>query len=181
MVATFRSGRVATLALTAVLAATAAWGQSSRLEGLSLSDDQPINIESDRLEVRENEKVAVFSGNVNAKQGDTVLKAATLTVYYGGEGSAATGSADIERIEASGKVYMKSKEQVATGDRGSFDMKTEVLVLTGDEVVLSEGDNVLVGCELVVQMRTGLAQVNGCNNGTGRVRVLVDPKNARQP
>ncbi len=171
------------VAAIAVLAATAVpvWAQSSRLNGLSLSGDQPINIESDRLEVREGDKIAVFSGNVNAIQGDTTLKAGTLTVYYGGEGSAATGSADIRRIEVAGKVYLKSNKQVATGDKGSFDMQSEVLVLSGDRVVLSEGDNVLVGCELVVQMKTGLAKVNGCKNGSGRVKVLVDPKNAKQP
>ena len=41
-------------------------------------------------------------------------------------------------------------------------MKTEVLVLSGKEVVLSEGANVLSGCKLTVQMKTGKAQVDGC-------------------
>lgn len=171
---------VAAAAMTAVLTASA-WAQTSRLEGLKLSGDQPINIESDRLEVRENDKIAVFTGNVNATQGATVLKASTLTVFYGGEGSAATGSADIRRIEVSGKVYVKSNEQVATGDKGSFDMQSEVLVLSGKQVVLSEGKNVLVGCELVVNMKNGQARVNSCGNGSGRVKVLVDPKSTKQP
>ena len=166
----------AAFAMATILAGPA-WGQASQLDGLKLSGDQPINIESDRLEVRENDKIAVFSGNVSATQGATLLKATQLTVYYGGEGSAATGSADIRRIEVSGKVYVKSNQQVATGDEGSFDMQSEVLVLTGNRVVLSEGDNVIEGCELVVQMKTGEARVNGC----GRVKVLVDPKTANRP
>ena len=49
----------------------------------------------------------------------------------------------IDRLEVDGKVYVKSDNQVATGDSGTFDMKTEVLVLSGKEVVLSEGTNVL--------------------------------------
>ena len=57
--------------------------------------------------------------------------------------------------------------QVATGDNGTFDMKTEMLVLSGKEVVLSEGNNVLVGCKLTVDMKTGQAQVDGCG---GRVK-----------
>ena len=37
-------------------------------------------------------------------------------------------------------------------------MKTEMLVLSGKEVVLSEGTNVLNGCKLTVDMKTGLAE-----------------------
>ena len=47
-----------------------------------------------------------------------------------------------------------------------------MLVLSGKEVVLSEGDNVLVGCKLTVQMKTGLAQVDGCG---GRVIMSITP------
>ena len=60
-----------------------------------MSGDQPIQIESDRLEVREKENIAIFSGNVTVVQGPTLLKAGKLTVYYAKDsgGSAATGSA----------------------------------------------------------------------------------------
>lgn len=152
----------------------------SRLSGLKLSGDQPIQIESDKLEVREAENLAIFTGNVSVTQGPTMLKSGKMTVYYvkDGKGSAATGSAGIDRLEVDDKVYVKSDKQVATGDRGTFDMKTEVLVLSGNEVVLSEGDNVLVGCKLTVQMKSGLAQVDGCSKGTkgnGRVMMSITP------
>lgn len=152
----------------------------SALTGLSLSGKEPIQIESDKLEVREADNVAVFSGNVTVVQGPTLLKAGKMTVYYvkGGDGSAATGSANIDRLEVDDKVYVKSNTQVATGDRGTFDMKTEVLVLSGKEVVLSEGTNVLVGCKLTVQMQSGQAQVEGCKKGeagSGRVMMSITP------
>jgi lipopolysaccharide export system protein LptA len=147
---------------------------TSRLSGLSMSSKEPIQIESDKLEVRESENVAVFSGNVTVTQGTTLLKSVKMTVHYAKDGgSAATGSANIERLEVDGKVYVKSDKQIATGDRGTFDMKTEVLVLSGKEVVLSEGSNVLVGCLLTVQMKTGEAQVDGCKTGTGSGRVMM--------
>jgi len=101
-----------------------------------------------------------------------------MTVHYDKEsGSAATGSANIERLIVENKVYVKSEEQVATADQGSFDMKSEVLVLSGKEVVLSEGDNVIVGCKLTVQMATGLANLEGCAgaSGGGRVKMLLKP------
>ncbi len=155
----------------------------SRLTGLRLSGDQPIEIESDKLEVRENENKAIFTGNVNVTQGPTLLKSGTMIVYYAKDGgSAATGSSNIERLEVDGKVYVKSDKQVATGDKGTFDMKTEVLVLSGSEVVLSEGKNVLRGCKLTVQMKSGQAQVDGCSKGggSGRVQMKIEPGSAQQ-
>jgi lipopolysaccharide export system protein LptA len=157
---------------------------TSRLSGLKMSGDEPIQIESDKLEVRESESIAIFSGNVSVTQGPTLLKSGKMTVYYAKDGgSAATGSANIDRLEVDGKVYVKSENQVATGDRGTFDMKTEVLVLSGKEVVLSEGPNVLVGCKLTVQMKTGEAQVDGCkegSSGTGRVMMSITPGSQNQ-
>jgi lipopolysaccharide export system protein LptA len=175
------------LALGLAVGAAPALAQSrttSQLSGLKLSGDKPIQIESDKLEVRQADSVAVFTGNVNVVQGPTLLKAGKMTVYYvkdpdaaaKGEqasGAAMTGSADIDRLEVANKVYIKSDDQVATGDSGTFDMKTEVLVLSGSKVVLSQGDNVLVGCKLTVQMKSGLAQVDPC--GGGRVMMSITP------
>ncbi|AZO66179.1 MAG: LPS ABC transporter substrate-binding protein LptA [Mesorhizobium sp.] len=168
------------LGMTPALAQSKA---TSQLSGLKLSGDKPIQIESDKLEVRQADSVAVFTGNVSVVQGPTVLKAGKMTVYYvkdagaaakGTEaaGAAMTGSANIDRLEVANKVYIKSDDQVATGDRGTFDMKTEVLVLSGSKVVLSQGDNVLVGCKLTVQMKSGLAQVDACG---GRVMMSITP------
>lgn len=163
------------------ISASAAFAQDavqSRLSGLKLSGDQPIQIESDRLEVDEGSRKATFIGNVSVVQGPTLMKAGRMTVFYapdgsGGQANATTGSnANIDRLEVDGTVYLKSDKQVATGDRGTFDMKSEVLTLSGNRVVLSEGPNVLVGCKLTVQMDTGRAQFAGCG---GRVKMMLDP------
>ena len=143
-----------------------------RLSGFSMAGDEPIQIESDRLEVREKENLAIFSGNVNVVQGKTLLKAGKLTVFYAkeGGGSATTGTSAIDRLEVDGKVYVKSENQVATGDSGTFDMKTEILVLKGKEVVLTEGGNILVGCKLTVEMKTSQAHLEGCG---ARVKTML--------
>lgn len=173
-------GRALALAATLFLlpAASAFAQEAGRLTGLKLDGDQPIQIESDHLEVRENEGIAIFTGNVAVVQGPTLLRSGKMTVHYNTSGgSATTGSADIDRLEVEGKVYVRSENQVATGDSGSFDMRSEVLVLSGKEVVLTEGDNVVVGCRLTVQMATGLATLDGCaqESGGGRVKMLLRP------
>ncbi len=156
---------------------------SAQMSRLQLSGKEPIQIESDKLEVRQNENMAIFSGNVSATQGKSLLKAGQMKVFYakdpkadtkeGGTSAAGMGSSGIDRLEVDGKVYLKSDTQVATGDTGVFDMKSEVLVLSGGQVVLSDGDNVLMGCKLTVQMRSGQAQVEGCNKGGSGGRVIM--------
>ena len=167
----------AAAACLAVASASLAQSQTqTRFSGLKMSGNEPIQIESDRLEVFDNESKAIFSGNVNVVQGPTLLKAGKLTVFYAqGTGSATSGSAAIDRLEVDGTVYVKSEDQVATGDRGTFDMKTEVLVLSGKQVVLTQGPNVLTGCKLTVLMKTGEANVEGCG---GRVKGLFTPNSA---
>ena len=161
------------------------------MSGLKLSGDQPIQIESDKLEVRQADNVAVFTGNVTVVQGPTLLKAGKMTVYYvkdpnaaakGTEagGAAMTGSANIDHLEVDDKVYIKSDDQVATGDNGTFDMKTQVLVLSGKEVVLSQGANVLVGCKLTVQMKSGPGPGRCAAAAASSMSITPPPKRMRR-
>lgn len=176
------------LALVGALA-LACWVAAGTLPGLAqavtsssgfqLDGKEPIEIESDRLEVRDRESVAIFSGNVTLIQGKLLLKTVKMTVYYTGDGAGgptASGT-DIERMEAEGRVYLKQGEQVATGDYGTFDIASGVMTLTGKEVVLTEGDNIVVGCKLTAHMNTGQSQLDGCGRGgqQGRVKMLLQP------
>lgn len=147
---------------------------SSQMDGLKLSNDQPIQIESDSLEIREQEKKAFFSGNVKVVQGTTTLQAGSMVVLYRGEGTNVTqGNADIEKIDVDQKVFLSSGTQQATADKGSFNMAQQLFVLEGERVVLSEGQNVFVGCKLTVQMDTGRAKLDSCGR---RVQIQLDPK-----
>ncbi|MCC6205341.1 MAG: LPS ABC transporter substrate-binding protein LptA, partial [Hyphomicrobiales bacterium] len=138
------------------LAAGPAFAQTSST-GIKLDGDKPIQIESDRLEVREQESKAIFTGNVTVVQGPTLLKAGVMTVFYvkgAGDNANSTGSQQIDRLEVSNKVYIKSENQVATGDEGTFDVKSSTFTLKGKEVVLTDGGNVAQGCSLTVNTTT---------------------------
>jgi lipopolysaccharide export system protein LptA len=150
---------------------------TSRMKGMQLSNDQPIQIQSDKLEIRDQENKAEFTGNVKVVQGTTTLQAGKMVVFYkSGGGSVASGDADIEKIDVSEKVYLKSGTQEATADTGTFNLVNETLLLKGDKVVLSEGKNVFVGCQLAVTMRTGEAKLDACG---GRVMIQLDPKSRK--
>lgn len=174
------------LLLAAALPA-GAQATSSRMEGMQLSNDKPIQIESDQLEIREQDNVAVFTGNVNVVQGTTTLKSGHMVVHYQAKGkgtgestgapSISSGNTNIERIELEDGVLLTSGAQKATGDSGTFEMATQTFVLKGKRVVLSEGQNVFVGCMLTVLAQTGEAKLDACG---GRVKIQLDPQSQKK-
>src|SRR5215204_2755294 len=52
------------------------------LQGFQQNRGQPVKIEASRLEVRDKDKVATFSGNVKVVQGDTTMHCKVLVVFY---------------------------------------------------------------------------------------------------
>lgn len=179
MILLFR-GRFGLSAIAGLILLTTAIGfgapalAQQTMSGLALSGDEPIQIESDKLSVKDEEGKATFTGNVKVVQGKTTMQSGNMTVYYAKDGgSASAGTSQIDRILVGGKVYIKTEEQEATADDGVFNMKTDTVVLTGKKVVLTDGSNVFVGCKLTVFMNSGEARLDSCG---GRVRIQLDPK-----
>lgn len=166
------------LALASLCAAGPAYAQLSGT-GMTLTSDKPVQVDGDRLEVLEDQGLAIFEGNVRVVQGDTVLRTGKLVIHYARnpDGSPATGGADIERLEASAGVNIQSGKQIATGETGSYDMASEVMVLSGKRVTLSEDGNIATGCKLTVNMRTSRAKLEGCGSGGSRPTILINPQN----
>lgn len=160
---------LAALLFTVAPRPAAAQGFGEAFTGLSADSDQPIQIEADRLEVRDQEKLAVYQGNVRVLQGETLLKTAELRVFYAGQAAGGAPGSSVERIEASGGVVVKSAEQTATGDRAVFEMATDIITLSGN-VVLTEKDNVVRGERLTVNLKTKEARIEG-----GRVQTILSP------
>jgi lipopolysaccharide export system protein LptA len=191
-----RAGLFCAFGALALFAAADAGAQAttSTMPGLAISKDQPIQIESDKLEIHDAESQAVFTGNVKVVQGTTTMQAGKMTVFYKKKQPAdatkpadnpvakvakeqnqslVSGDANIDHILVSEKVYLVSGTQTATADDGSFDMTNQLAILNGKKVVLTDGPNVFTGCKLTVHMATGEAQLDACG---GRVQIQLDPK-----
>lgn len=149
---------------------------SNAFAGFGSNNEQPIQIEAESLEVQDKTNSATFSGNVVVTQGDSQLKTQHLVVHYAGS-AAGDVQQSISKLEAQGRVVISSKDQTATGDEASFDMNKEIMIMTGKEVVLSQGENVVVGNRLTVNLKTGKADLQAPNSG--RVRVLIQPKSVQ--
>ena len=153
---------------------------------LGNSSDKPIEITADRLEVQQEQKRAIFSGNVLAKQGDVNLKSDKMTVYYsqGGNNAPAesvAGSNSISKIEVDGNVLLATPTESAKGSRGVYDVSRKEIRMIGNVVLMRE-KNVLNGSNLVYNLTTGKSLLTGgaapgtTTDGGGRVKGLFIPK-----
>src|ERR1700726_4616206 len=171
-------------------AQSAVTGVPNAMQGFSQNRDQPIQIESATLEMRDKKKEATFAGNVKVVQGDTTMTSKTLVVFYqsapaatapvAGSKTAAKpapiqsatpgpgGTSSIKRLEARGNVVVTQKDQVVTGETAVFDTKTNLVTMLGG-VILTQGKNVLRGDRLLVDMTTGVSRVE---SDGGRVQGL---------
>lgn len=140
------------------------------------SPGAPIDIEATTLDVDDMVKVAVFRGDVHAVQGDFVVRTAELHAYYTGKsaladpaaGASGEEASKLTRIQAKRKVVVTSKVgQTATGDYADFDTTANLVTLGGD-VVLTQGQNVVRGTRLSIDM------------ATGHTRILTEPASGPQ-
>jgi lipopolysaccharide export system protein LptA len=176
-------------------AAGTASSPPNALQGFSQNRNEPVKIESARLEVRDKDKKATFLGDVHLTQGDTTLTCRTLVVHYEEnaapkasnpataktattQSAPASGQSQIRRLEAVGDVVVVQKDQTATGGKGTFDMKSNTITLEGN-VVITQGQNVLQGERLEVDMTTAVSRLEPAK-GT-RVKALIVPKDGNNP
>lgn len=175
----------AALALMAVShAAQGAERSGALLPGSS--GKEPISIDAARLDYFDKEGKLVYAGDVVARQGASTLKGSALTIFLSkkardtdkvaeasGESPAPAASSSIDRMEVAGPVTLISKDEVGTGDNGSYDKAANRITLTGN-VTLTQATNIIRGDKLVYDMTSGQAQVSS-GQTQGRVRSVFTP------
>ena len=172
---------LATLAIAAPAISTIALAQeaSEKAENplfSSNSERGPVEISADQLEVRQPDKLAIFTGNVVAIQGNLNLKSDRMTVYYRGADEQKDGKESVSRIDVDGNVFITNPSETASGDKGIYDVDNNEIRLLGN-VTLTRAENVLKGSALIYNLDTGksvLSRADG-SKSSGRVRALFVP------
>jgi lipopolysaccharide export system protein LptA len=132
---------------------------------------KPVDIESDRMEIKDKEKQAVFTGNVNAKRSDVTLTCDSLVVDYSEtKQSDGTTKSEVTNLDAKGHVVIVTAKQKITGEWAKMNVTTNDVVVGGN-VVLVQGDTVLKGPKLTANLDTNKVEVSG-----GRVKGSFLPK-----
>ena len=164
--------------LTMLSLAVAAAPAAAQFEADSTA---PVEITSDAMEWLNEQRIAIARGNADAIQGRYHLHAQVLTAYLNEAEGGTLGR--IQLIEAEGEVRLTTPEETASGAVGTYDVGRKMVVLEGG-VVLTQGDNVLRGERLVMNLETGRSTLEStaqagpapaAGPATGRVRAIFTP------
>jgi len=148
-------------ALAAFAVAPAAGQSGSALKGHD--SDAPVDVAADRIEVQDRNNRAIVSGNVDVRQGNLRLNSARLTVVYASGGGGASGT-QIQRLEASGGVTLRSPSETARSQYAIYDIDRRLVTMIGN-VRLDRGANHVEGGRLVLDLDSGRAVMDGGTAG----------------
>jgi lipopolysaccharide export system protein LptA len=161
----------------------------------------PTDVTADRLEMVDAQHMAIWKGNVEAVQDGRRLVSDVLNIYWTGTPAAGSAPAkpkavapapgaaaavseswgSIRQMVADGHVFFVSTNQTVRGNHAVYEVEPDTITMTGD-VVMVQGDNVAKGDKVVIQVKTGHAEI--ISNATGRnkpERVRGVFYNANQP
>lgn len=129
---------------------------------LSYADDQTSDVSTGDIEKKEKIHIIAdklvsdsevnsfeFIGNVKATQGDTVITADRLKVFYtkdmNNEKNELAGKQSIEKIIARGNVTIQFDDKVAKTQQATYTTETGILVLLGPDSKIIRGKDSISG------------------------------------
>lgn len=178
--------RTAVFFLAPVACATALLtAPATALAQLAPSSNAPVDVTADQLEVQNQKCLAIWSGDAEALQANSRLRANVINIYNKAEASEkgdqpGQNCGQLDRMEADGNVYYVTPNQVVKGDHAVYAADSKTIIVTGD-VVVAQGRNVSSGSRLVINTDTGVATMASDVVGRGqrgRVRAVLFPNQA---
>lgn len=119
----------------------------------------PVNFGADRIELMDKQNRVVLSGNVEITQADLKMRAARTTMAY-----TDVGTLQIQRIDAMGGVVVTRGNEHASGDVAVYDFDRKIITMAGN-VALRRGSDTLNGGRLVIDLNTGISNIDGRASG----------------
>jgi lipopolysaccharide export system protein LptA len=192
--------RRASLALLSVLAGLAYFQLPVAAQTVDASEavtgaktPKNVDIEADTMEILDEQKKAVFKGNVNAVRADVTLKCDTLVVTYtetaaapaaakdsgtqpaadtdaqaatdgGGQAVSVDKKTEVTFLDADGNVVIITSKQTITGKTAHMDVKANKLWVKGGTKVV-QGKTIMNGDQLFVDLKANKSEMTG-----GRVK-----------
>ena len=114
---------------------------------------KPIEILADSMEWNKQLGQAIATGNAKAIQGQTTIKANKIIAVLSED-----NSQQIKELQAIGKVVFLKDKQLATGDKATYYINQDKVIITGN-VELKRDDNIIKGEKLIIDFLTGLSKM----------------------
>ena len=116
---------------------------------------KPIEILADSMEWNKQLGQAIATGNAKAIQGQTTIKANKIIAVLSED-----NSQQIKELQAIGKVVFLKDKQLATGDKATYYLNQDKVIITGN-VELKKDGNIIKGEKLIIDFLSGLSKMEG--------------------
>jgi lipopolysaccharide export system protein LptA len=135
---------------------------------------EKIRISANTLISDPEAKYAEFIGNVSVTQGNTMITSDKLRIFYKEKSDdKASGEDLIKKIVARGNVKIKFDNKVAESDEAVYTTEDRVLVLSGEESKVLDGNNSVSGSKITLYRTDGRIKVEG--SGEKPVEAVLYP------
>ena len=114
---------------------------------------KPIEILADSMQWDKQLGQAIATGNAKAIQGQTTIKANKIIAVLSED-----NSQQIKELQAIGKVVFLKDKQLATGDKATYYINLDKVIITGN-VELKRDDNIIKGEKLIIDFLSGLSKM----------------------
>jgi len=139
---------------------------------IGLADDAPIHIEADKMTSTEKTNSVVFTGEVDAKQGDVRIRTDKMTVYYTAKDSKGSkaqkekkATQQVEKLICVGNVEITRGEWLGTSKQMIYLSKERQVILT-DNAKAWQGQNMVSGDKIIYYLDEGRSEVVGKSSTT---------------
>jgi lipopolysaccharide export system protein LptA len=146
-----------------------------QLLALSSDGQQPIQVEADSLEVREQDNISIYTGNVRLNQGSLEFRCERLMLHFDAQ-------KDLTLMEMTGtpatfrQLDDSQQEMKGQAQQLQYRQSESILVLSGNARFSHQGDTIESN-RILINTKTESIQA-GSSESDDRVKMLIQP---RQP
>lgn len=154
------------LALLALLTWAPLWA-------LDADRDQPIEVEADSLEVRDQENISIYQGNVKLKQGSLEISSDRLVIHFNDNG-------DLVLMEMTGNParlrQLDNEQQEMRGQARQINyLESESLLELIEEARFTHAGDTIESTLIRINTEDNNIQA-GSSNADERVKMLIQPR-----
>jgi len=140
--------------------------------------DQPINIEADQLEIREQENISIYQGNVQLVQGSLKINSDRMVIHFNDANELTliemTGNpAKFEQLDNAQELIRGEAEQIDYSDLDS-------LLILRRKAFLDQAGKIINSDLIRVNTETSAIEAGGAQSEV-RTRIVIPPRKTETP
>ena len=148
------------------------WLVAGPVLALSGDEKQPIEVEADLLEVRDDDNISVYRGNVTLSQGSIRISSDQLTIYF-------NENDELELMEMTGsparfrQLDDENLEMIGLAEQINYRETESVIILLGNASFTHDGDRIESDRIEINTENDNLSA--GSDDPSKRVKMLIQP------